>query len=422
MKKPLNDKNGVWPVAKSLLTRHRTLSIECLIYNTIKAPHRYNVQVSPGAAHKTQPGIGNDATMFSAALCARSTEKLPPNFASFFLITANCIYLYKMKIAFFSTKSYDREFFDRYVTTHEIIYFEARLNHQTANLAAGCTAVCVFVNDKLSAHVISELKMLGVQLIALRCAGFNNVDLAAAKENGIAVVRVSAYSPYAVAEHSVALILTLNRKTHKAYNRVREGNFSLERLTGFDLHDKTVGVIGTGKIGQVFCDIMLGFGCKVLAFDLVAHQPTAAKGVEYLPLIDIFQRADIISLHCPLTEQTKYLINAQTIAMMKEGVMLINTSRGALINTTAAIDGLKSRRIGYLGLDVYEQEEKLFFKDLSENIIQDDDIMRLLSFPNVLITSHQAFFTEEALTQIATITLANVDEFAAGGKLTNGVV
>ena len=327
-----------------------------------------------------------------------------------------------MKIAFFSTKSYDRQFFDHYVSTHEIIYFEARLNKQTATLAAGCNAVCVFVNDKLSRNTISELKKIGIQLIALRSAGFNNVDLAAAKENNITVVRVPAYSPYAVAEHAVALMLTLNRKTHKAYNRVREGNFSLERLTGFDLHGKTVGVIGTGKIGQVFCDIMLGFGCKVLAFDLVAHQPTVAKGVEYLPLIDIFEQADIISLHCPLNEQTKHIINEQTIGMMKEGVMILNTSRGALIDTTAAINGLKSGRIGYLGLDVYEQEEKLFFNDLSENIIQDDDIMRLLSFPNVLITSHQGFFTEEALTQIAQVTLENIDAFEAGKTLKNIVV
>ena len=327
-----------------------------------------------------------------------------------------------MKIAFFSTKSYDREYFDRYVTTHEIIYFEAQLNKQTVNLAASCNAVCVFVNDILNADVIIELKKIGVQLIALRCAGFNNVDLFAANEHQISVVRVPAYSPYAVAEHAVALILTLNRKTHKAYNRVREGNFSLERLTGFDLHGKTIGVIGTGKIGQVFCDIMLGFGCKVLAFDLVEHRPTALKGVEYLPLVDIFLQADIVSLHCPLNEQTRHIISAQTIAMMKDGVMIINTSRGALIDTTDAINGLKTGRIGYLGLDVYEQEEKLFFNDLSENIIQDDDIMHLLSFPNVLITSHQGFFTEEALTQIARITLSNIDEFIAGNQLKNRVV
>ena len=327
-----------------------------------------------------------------------------------------------MKIAFFSTKSYDREFFDKYVSTHEIIYFEAPLNEQTANLAAGCNAVCVFVNDKLNAGIIAELKKMGVQLIALRCAGFNNVDLAAAKDNIIKVVRVPAYSPHAVAEHAVALILTLNRKTHKAYNRVREGNFSLERLTGFDLYGKTVGVIGTGKIGETFCDIMLGFGCRVLAFDLVENKQLASKGVDYLPIVDVFEQADIISLHCPLNEQTKHIINGQTIHMMKEGMMLINTSRGALVDTKTVIQALKTGRIGYLGLDVYEQEEKLFFNDLSENIIQDDVIMRLLSFPNVLITSHQGFFTEEALTQIAQTTLGNIDAFETGGVLKNVVV
>jgi D-lactate dehydrogenase len=326
-----------------------------------------------------------------------------------------------MKIAFFSTKSYDREFFDKYVSTHKIIYFEAPLNEQTTNLAAGCNAVCVFVNDKLNAVVIAELKKVGVKLIALRCAGFNNVDLAAAQANNIKVVRVPAYSPHAVAEHAVALILTLNRKTHKAYNRVREGNFSLERLTGFDLYGKTVGVIGTGKIGEVFCKIMLGFGCRVLAFDLVENKDLAAKGVTFLPLMEVFQQADIVSLHCPLNEQTKHIINTQTIAAMKEGVMLINTSRGGLIDTVSVIDALKTGRIGYLGLDVYEQEEKLFFNDLSENIIQDDVIMRLLSFPNVLITSHQGFFTEEALTQIAQTTLANIDDFEAGKVLKNTV-
>jgi len=327
-----------------------------------------------------------------------------------------------MKIAFFSTKSYDREFFNRYVTTHEIIYFEARLGTQTVNLTAGCDAVCVFVNDRLHAAVIAELKKAGVKLIALRCAGFNNVDLDAAKASGIKVVRVPAYSPHAVAEHAVALIMTLNRKTHKAYNRVREGNFSLERLTGFDLYEKTVGVIGTGKIGQAFCNIMQGFGCKVLAFDLMENKVLAATGVEYVPLVDVLEQCDIISLHCPLNEQTKHIINQQTLGMMKEGVMLINTSRGGLIDTVAVIESLKNGKIGYLGLDVYEQEEKLFFKDLSENIIQDDVIMRLLSFPNVLITSHQGFFTEEALTQIAQTTLGNIDAFEAGLPLTNAVV
>ena len=327
-----------------------------------------------------------------------------------------------MKIAFFSTKSYDKTYFDRYVSKHEIIYFDAQLNEQTVNLAMGCQAVCVFVNDKLNTSVITSLKTLGIQLIALRCAGFNNVKLSVAKELGIMVVRVPAYSPHAVAEHALALILTLNRKTHKAYNRVRDGNFSLERLTGFDLYGKTVGVIGTGKIGQIFSSIMLGMGCKVIAFDLMASKELMEKGIEYLPIIDILKQADIISLHCPLTEQTKHLINEHTISLMKDGTMLINTSRGGLIDTSDAINGLKNGKIGYLGLDVYEQEETLFFNDLSENIIQDDVIMRLLSFPNVLITSHQGFLTEEALTQIAQITLTNIDEYTAGLTLKNKVV
>lgn len=327
-----------------------------------------------------------------------------------------------MRIAFFSTKNYDREFFNRYITTHEITYFEGRLRMPTVNLTKGYDAVCVFVNDRLNAEVIAALKENDVKLIALRCAGFNNVDLEAAKEHGIKVVRVPAYSPHAVAEHAVALILTLNRKTHKAYNRVREGNFSLERLTGFDLYGKTVGAIGTGKIGQVFCNIMLGFGCRVLAFDLMEDKELASKGVEYLPLIDLLQQSDIISLHCPLNDQTRHIINKETIPMMKEGAMMINTSRGGLIDTVDVIEGLKSGRIGYVGLDVYEQEEKLFFKDLSENIIQDDLIMRLLSFPNVLITSHQGFFTEEALVQIAQTTLDNIDAFEAGETLKNAVV
>jgi D-lactate dehydrogenase len=327
-----------------------------------------------------------------------------------------------MKIAFFSSKMYDREFFDRYNTTHDIIYFDAPLNEQTVNLAHDCNGICAFVNDKITAAVIAALKENGVQLIALRSTGFNNVDIGAAKALGIPVVRVPAYSPHAVAEHALALILTLNRKTHKAYNRVREGNFSLERLIGFDLFGKTVGVIGTGKIGQIFCSNMLGIGCKVLAFDVIANKDMEAAGVEYLPLADILQQADIVSLHCPLTEQTKHIIDQNSIGMMKQGVMLINTSRGALVDTPAAIEGLKTGRIGYLGLDVYEQEEKLFFNDLSENIIDDDDIMHLLSFPNVLITSHQGFFTQEALAEIAKTTLANMDEFEAGINLTNRVV
>lgn len=326
-----------------------------------------------------------------------------------------------MKIAFFSTKSYDREYFDRYNQQQELVYFEAALNVDTALLAKGCQGVCVFVNDQVNAEVLKILSDLGIKLVALRCAGYNNVDLSAARNNGITIVRVPAYSPYAVAEHAVALILTLNRKTHKAYNRVREGNFSLEKLAGFDLHGKTVGVIGTGQIGQLFTDIMLGFGCQVLAFDLIADKQLEKKGVEYLPLVKLLPRCDIVSLHCPLNDQTHHIINVQTLAMMKPGAMLINTGRGALIDTTAVIDALKSRQLGYLGIDVYEQEEKLFFHDLSEEIIEDDTIMRLMSFPNVLITSHQGFFTEEALSQIAQTTLHNMAEFEKGMPLENKV-
>ncbi|MEI7735282.1 MAG: 2-hydroxyacid dehydrogenase [Ferruginibacter sp.] len=326
-----------------------------------------------------------------------------------------------MKIAFFSTQPYDKEYFERYNTTHRIKYFEAQLNTETVDLAKGCDAICAFVNDQLNAPVIKALAQIGVKLIAQRCAGFNNVDVAAAIENDIAVVRVPAYSPHAVAEHALALIMTLNRKTHKAYNRVREGNFSLDRLTGFDLFGKTVGVIGTGKIGQCFAHIMLGLGCKVLAFDLIANKDLEAAGVQYLPLTDVLEQSNVVSLHCPLTELTKHLINDHTLAIMKKGAMLINTSRGALINTVAAIDALKTGKLGYLGIDVYEQEEKIFFHDLSENIIEDDVIMRLLSFPNVLITSHQGFLTDEALTQIALVTLKNVNDFEQGKKLENKV-
>lgn len=327
-----------------------------------------------------------------------------------------------MKIAFFSTQSYDKEYFTRHNSDHELVFFEAPLNEQTVSLAEGCGAICAFVNDLLNAATIKQLASQGVQLIAMRCAGYNNVDLPAARLHNIKVVRVPAYSPYAVAEHAVALVLTLNRKTHKAYNRVREGNFSLEKLTGFDLYGKTVGVIGTGKIGQVFCDIMKGFGCRVVAFDLIANKELEAKGIEYLPLVKLLPQCDIISLHCPLTEQTKHIINADTLRLMKPGVMLINTSRGALIDTRDAIHALKSGHLGYLGIDVYEQEEKLFFHNLSEQIIEDDVIMRLMSFPNVLITSHQGFFTDEALNQIAKITLQNVHDFEAGKPLENKVV
>jgi D-lactate dehydrogenase len=328
-----------------------------------------------------------------------------------------------MKVVFFSTKSYDREFFERLNadSRHQLTYFETLLNPETANLANGFGAVCVFVNDKLDETTIRELAAGGVKIIALRCAGFNNVDLKAAAENKIKVVRVPAYSPEAVAEHAVALILTLNRKTHKAYNRVRESNFSLEKLTGFNLYGKTVGVVGTGMIGAAFCRIMLGFGCKVIAYDPYPVETLQQLGVQYVPLEQLFETSDIVSLHCPLTPQTQYLINPESLSKMKDGVMLINTGRGALIDTQAVIHALKSCKLGFLGLDVYEQESQLFFQDLSESIIQDDLIGRLMSFPNVLITAHQGFFTREALEQIATITLQNLSDFEAGKPLENEV-
>jgi D-lactate dehydrogenase len=326
-----------------------------------------------------------------------------------------------MKIAFFSTQPYDKEYFERYNTQHEIIFFESRLNEQTTNLAKGCDAVCAFVNDQLNAEVLLTLKEMGIKIIAQRCAGFNNVDIAAARENNIAVVRVPAYSPHAVAEHALALIMTLNRKTHKAYNRVREGNFSLDRLTGFDLYGKTIGVIGTGKIGQCFARIMLGMGCKVVAFDIITNNELEALGIKYLTLQEVLQQSDILSLHCPLTEQTKHLINNDTLGFMKKGAMLINTSRGALVNTKDVISALKNGKLGYLGLDVYEQEEKLFFHDLNESVITDDVLVRLLGFSNVLITSHQGFLTDEALTQIALVTLQNITDFEKGMPLANKV-
>lgn len=319
-----------------------------------------------------------------------------------------------MKLAIFNTKSYDRIYFNRFNTSHTLKFFEAGLNSESVELAAGYEGVCVFVNDQLDAEVIEQLAAKNVKVIALRCAGFNNVDLKAAQSHGIAVVRVPAYSPHAVAEHAVALIMTLNRKTHKAYNRVREGNFSLERLTGFDIFGKTVGVIGTGKIGEAFAKIMKGFGCRVLAYDVQPHPELIALGVEFVPLNDLFASSDIVSLHCPLTPQTNRLINADTLQLMKPNAMLINTSRGGLIDTKAVIDSLKSGHLGYLGIDVYEQEADLFFNDFSESIIQDDVLMRLMSFSNVLITAHQGFFTEEALTQIAQTTFQNLTDFETG--------
>jgi len=328
-----------------------------------------------------------------------------------------------MKVAFFSTKSYDKEYFTKFNTdnVHELTFFEVPLNEQTAVLTIGFEAICVFVNDIINRETIKIIKQNGISLIALRCAGFNNVDLKAAHENQIKVVRVPAYSPESVAEHAAALILTLNRKTHKAYNRVREGNFSIENLTGFNLFAKTVGVIGTGLIGKAFCKIMLGFGCKVLAYDIKESSDLVAKGVVYKSLDDILNESDILSLHCPLTPETAHVIDANAISKMKDGVMIINTSRGALIQAKDAIEGLKNGKIGYLGIDVYEQEADLFFQDLSESVILDDVIARLISFPNVLITGHLGFFTKEALEEIATITLNNLTSFENNKELVNEV-
>ncbi|WP_018617528.1 2-hydroxyacid dehydrogenase [Segetibacter koreensis] len=326
-----------------------------------------------------------------------------------------------MKITFFSTQPYDKDFFIKYNKDFgfELEFIEAGLDESTVDIVKKSEAVCVFVNDKVTKNVIESLASKGVHIIALRCAGFNNVDLNAAKENNIKVCRVPAYSPEAVAEHAVAMILTLNRKTHKAYNRVREQNFSLNGLLGFDIHGKTIGVIGTGNIGKAFCKIMMGFGCRVLAFDLIANKELEEAGVQYLPLTDLLAESDIISLHSPLNEQTYNLINNETIDLMKPGVMLINTSRGGLVDTKAAIAGLKSGKLGYLGIDVYEQEEKLFFRDLSAGIIDDDVISLLISFPNVLITAHQGFFTREALTKIAVTTLSNISSIAKGDDQKN---
>ncbi len=328
-----------------------------------------------------------------------------------------------MKVAVFSAKTYDREYLDRFNNNrHELTYFKTALNADTTNLTLDYEAVCIFVNDKIDRKTLEQLANNGIKIIALRCAGFNNVDIAAAEENRIQVVRVPAYSPHAVAEHAVALILTLSRKTHKAYNRIREGNFSLERLIGFNLYGKTVGVVGTGQIGSIFCDLMLGFGCKVLAYDLHESDELKKKGVEYCSFEELVRLSDIISLNCPLTPETHHLIDKDVLSKIKKGAMIINTGRGAVIKTSDAIEALRSGKLGYLGMDVYEQEENLFFKDLSESIIPDEQILQLITFPNVLITSHQGFFTHEALEEIATTTLQNLTDFEQGKPLKNKVV
>ncbi|OJA06036.1 2-hydroxyacid dehydrogenase [Halomonas sp. QHL1] len=328
-----------------------------------------------------------------------------------------------MRIAVFSAKPYDRTFITRANSgeRHALSFLEARLTVDTAPLANGFDAVCAFVNDCLDAAVLEQLHSGGTRLVALRSAGFNHVDLAAAERLGITVVRVPAYSPHAVAEHAVALVLSLNRMTYRAYNRVRDGNFALDGLLGFDLHGKTVGVIGTGHIGLIFADIMHGFGCRIVASDPFPN-PQAKPLVEYVPLETLYAQADIISLHCPLKPETHHLIDAEAIAKMKDGVMIINTGRGRVVDTQAVIAGLKSCKIGRLGLDVYEEEEQLFFEDLSQGVIDDDQFMRLTTFHNVLITGHQAFFTAEALTNIAETTLANIDAFESGNGTIHRVV
>jgi D-lactate dehydrogenase len=304
-----------------------------------------------------------------------------------------------------------------------LTFFEVQLNAKTALLAAGFPAVCLFVNDRADAAALDVLAAQGTRLLVLRSAGYNNVDLQQAAALGMKVVRVPAYSPYAVAEHAVALILALNRKLYKAYNRVRDDNFSLEGLLGFDLYGCTVGVVGTGKIGMVFARIMHGFGCSLLGYDAYPNPQFEAIGnARYVLLPELLANSDIISLHCPLLPETHHLINASTIAQMKSGVMLINTSRGALIDTTAGISGIKSGKIGYLGIDVYEQEDELFFQDLSDTIVQDDTFQLLQSFPNVVITAHQGFFTRNALENIATTTLSNIADFEQDRPLQNAVV
>ncbi len=322
-----------------------------------------------------------------------------------------------MQVAVFSTKPYDRAFLQAAnrarATPHRLVFLEPRLSAETALLADGAAAVCLFVNDLADAPVLERLAAQGVRFVALRCAGFNNVDLAAASRLGIRIARVPAYSPESVAEHTVAMMLALNRRIHRAHARVREGNFALDGLLGFDMKGRTVGLIGTGRIGAALARILAGFGCRVLAHD---PRPDAALPVEFVTLEELLAQSHIISIHCPLTPATRHLIDARAVARMRPGVMLVNTSRGAIVDTRAAIEGLKSGRIGLLGLDVYEEEGDLFFEDLSGQVLQDDVFARLLTFPNVLITAHQAFFTEDALAAIAETTLGNLDAFARDGR------
>lgn len=323
-----------------------------------------------------------------------------------------------MKVMVFGAKPYDRAFLDRANAEgrHVLTYQTVRLSPTTARLAAGMDGVCCFVNDDLGAQTIAELARLRVRLIALRSAGYDRVDLEAAIAAGVAVCRVPSYSPEAVAEHAMALILALNRKIHRAHSRIREGNFSIDGLLGFNLDGRTVGIVGTGGIGTAMAKILLGFGCRVLAQDPAPNQALEAAGVVYVPREELFRRANIVTLHCPLNSETRHLVDARLLAQAKPGFMLVNTGRGGLIDTPAVIAALKGGQIGSLALDVYEGEEGLFFEDRSSEVLKDDVFARLLTFPNVLITGHQAFFTEEAMTQIATTTMANLDSFEKSGR------
>lgn len=326
------------------------------------------------------------------------------------------------QIVFFDTKSYEREAFERRLPdTLRIRWIDARLTRETARLAEGYPIVCAFVNDDLSRPVIEELAARGVRLIALRCAGYNNVDLAAAGAANLPVTRVPAYSPHAVAEHTIALLLTLVRKTHRAFARVREGNFSLAGLVGFDLHGKTAGIIGTGKIGAIVAHILVGFGMRVLAYDTQQSPALESRGVHYVTRDEIFASCDVVSLHVPLTKETHHMVDEDLLAKAKPGLVLLNTSRGGLIDAAALIAALKSGQVGAAGLDVYEEESEYFFRDRSDRAVQDDLLARLLTFPNVLITSHQGFLTREALDNIAESTLASVAEFLDGRRLTHAI-
>ena len=330
-----------------------------------------------------------------------------------------------MRVAVFGTKSYDREFLqtanEKQGKPHELVFFEPRLTTATVRLAESFPAVCVFVNDSIDRPVLEALAAGGTRLLALRCAGFNQVDLSSARSVGIKVVRVPAYSPYAVAEHAVGMMLALNRKLHRAHARTREGNFSLDGLLGFDMHGRTASIIGTGKIGEVVARILHGFGCRLVAYDVQPSPVCEELGVQYCSLNEALAEGDIVTLHCPLTPQTRHMIDAAAVEHMKRGVMIINTSRGGLIDTRAVIAGLKSGKVGHLGLDVYEEEAELFFEDQSLRGIADDIFARLITFPNVLITGHQAFFTREALSRIADTTIANIADFSAGRACSNEV-